>query len=44
MTGSTVRIIHSGRLPLRRNASMSRSRLMAFLRRMPDVVRTSLWR
>ena len=41
MTGSTERIIHSGRVPLRRNASMRRSRLMAFLRRMPDVVRTS---
>ena len=44
MTGSTDRIIHSGRVPLLRNASMSRSRLMAFLRRMPEVVRTSLWR
>ena len=44
MTGRTERIIHSGRVPLLRNASMSRSRLMAFLRRMPEVVRTSLWR
>ena len=42
MTGSTDRIIHSGRLPERRNASIRRSRLMAFLRRWPDVVRTSL--
>ena len=43
MTGSTDRIIHSGRVPQRRNASMRRSRLIAFLRRMPEVVRTSLW-
>ena len=34
-------IIHSGRLPERRNASIRRSRLIAFLRRWPEVVRTS---
>ena len=44
MTGRTDRIIHSGRLPERRNASIRRSRLIAFLRRWPDVVRTSLCR
>ena len=41
MTGRTERIIHSGRAPERRKASMRRSRLMAFLRRMPELVRTS---
>jgi hypothetical protein len=44
MTGMTDRIIHSGRVPERRKASIRRSRLMAFLRRWPDVVRTSTWR
>ena len=44
MTGSTDRIIQSGRVPERRNASMRRSRLMAFLRRWPELVRTSTWR
>ena len=43
MTGRTERIIHSGRLPDRRNASMRRSRLIAFLRRWPELVRTSAW-
>ena len=43
MTGSTDRIIQSGRVPLRRKASMRRSRLMAFLRRWPELVRTSMW-
>ena len=46
MTGRTDRIIHSGRLPDRRNASIRRSRLIAFLRRWPELVRTSAcsWR
>ena len=43
MTGRTDRIIQSGRVPDRRNASIRRSRLIAFLRRWPDVVRTSTW-
>ena len=43
-TGSTERIIHSGRVPDRRNASIRRSRLIAFLRRWPEVVRTSTCR
>ena len=43
MTGRTDRIIQSGRVPQRRNASMRRSRLMAFLRRWPELVRTSTW-
>ena len=34
-------IIHSGRAPERRKASRRRSRLIAFLRRMPAVLRTS---
>jgi len=42
MTGMTDMIIHSGRLPLRRKASIRRSRLIAFLRRWPELVRTSL--
>ena len=41
---STERIIHSGRLPERRNASIRRRRLIAFLRRWPELVRTSAWR
>ena len=44
MTGRTERIIHSGRVPERRKASIRRSRLIAFLRRWPEVVRTSTWR
>ena len=44
MTGRTDRIIQSGRVPERRNASMRRSRLIAFLRRWPELVRTSTWR
>ena len=44
ITGRTDRIIHSGRLPERRKASIRRSRLMAFLRRWPELVRTSAWR
>ena len=46
MTGRTERIIHSGRLPERRNASIRRRRLIAFLRRWPELVRTSAcsWR
>ena len=44
ITGRTERIIHSGRVPERRKASMRRSRLIAFLRRCPEVVRTSTWR
>ena len=43
MTGRTDRIIQSGRVPERRNASMRRSRLIAFLRRWPELVRTSTW-
>ena len=43
MTGRTERIIHSGRVPDRRNASIRRSRLIAFLRRWPELVRTSTW-
>ena len=43
MTGMTDRIIHSGRVPERRKASMSRRRLIAFLRRWPELVRTSTW-
>ncbi len=43
MTGSTDRIIHSGRFPDRRKASISRSCLMAFLRRWPELVRTAAW-
>ena len=44
MTGSVDRIIHSGRAPDLRKASMRRSRLIAFLRRWPDVWRISTWR
>ena len=36
-TGRTVKIIHSGLLPLRRNASTTCSCLLAFLWRCPDV-------
>ena len=43
MTGRTDRIIQSGRVPERRKASIRRSRLIAFLRRWPDEVRTSTW-
>ena len=43
MTGRTDRIIHSGRVPERRNASIRRRRLIAFLRRWPELVRTSTW-
>ena len=43
MTGRTDRIIQSGRVPERRNASIRRSRLIAFLRRWPELVRTSTW-
>ena len=35
MTGSMVKIIHSGRLPLLRKDSTTRRRLVAFLRRWP---------
>ncbi len=38
ITGSTVRIIHSGRLPLLRNDSTTRSRLAAFFLRCFDCV------
>src|SRR6476661_3537166 len=41
ITGSMVRIIHSGLLPLLRKFSTTRSRLVAFLRRWPWVVCTS---
>ena len=34
-------IIHSGRVPERRNASIRRRRLIAFFRRWPELVRTS---
>ena len=43
MTGRTDRIIHSGRVPERRKASIRRRRLIAFLRRWPELVRTSTW-
>ena len=42
MTGRVDRIIHSGRAPDLRNASIRRSRLIAFLRRCPDVCRISM--
>ena len=41
MTGRVVRIIHSGRVPDLRNASTTRRRLIAFLRRWPEVCRIS---
>ena len=44
MTGSVERIIHSGRAPDLRKASIRRSRLIAFLRRWPEVWRISTWR
>ena len=43
-TGSWVRTIHSGLLPDFTKASITLRRLIAFLRRWPDVVRTSSWR
>ena len=44
MTGSVERIIHSGRAPDLRKASIRRSRLIAFLRRWPEVWRISTCR
>jgi hypothetical protein len=38
ITGSTVRIIHSGRLPERRKASTSFRRVVAFFRFCLDLV------